>query len=118
LPLDEAGVVEIAVSATNSNLIYIASRGILQSTDRGITWKFINAGLPDSTYIIDIIGTSDEDTIYLNISTNLYVTTNGGQFWYRGNTKKYEMWDYIYNERGRFFYGQRSDGLYKLILKH
>lgn len=87
----------IVVDPTNSNIIYAGTgeatysgasyygRGLLKSTDGGVTWTNYTSGLPSSTYFsrLKIRPNSSNQLLAALGSSGLYRTTNGGQSWTR-----------------------------------
>ncbi len=85
----------IAVDPTNSNIVYagtgeatysIASyygRGLLKSTDAGMTWQNITSGLPSSSYFsrIKIRPNHPNELLAALGSNGLFRSTNSGQNW-------------------------------------
>jgi len=85
----------IAIDPSNSNIIYAGTgeatysgvsyygRGLLKSTDGGITWTNYTSGLPTSTYFSRLkIRPNNSNQLLAALGNNgLYRSTNGGQSW-------------------------------------
>lgn len=83
------GVSSIAISAANSNVIYLAtgdadggdtySIGVLKSTDAGLTWSEVgNIGGNLRDIVVD---PADEDIVYVASNGGVYKTVDGGTNW-------------------------------------
>lgn len=83
------GVSSIAISAANSNVIYLAtgdadggntySIGVLKSTDGGLTWA--EAGNVGGNLRDIVVDPADEDIVYVASNGGVHKTTNGGSTW-------------------------------------
>lgn len=86
----------LAISASNTNHIYIAKRPyhsyeqpaeVWKTSNGGTTWQNITAGLPDSIYMTYItVHDSDPNTAWISCSgffpgLKIFKTTNGGITW-------------------------------------
>lgn len=85
----------IAVDPTNSNIVYAGTgeatysgasyygRGLLKSTDAGMTWQNITSGLPSSSYFSRIkIRPNHPNELLAALGNNgLFRSTNSGQNW-------------------------------------
>lgn len=91
------GVSSIAISAANSNVIYLAtgdadggdtySIGVLKSTDGGLTWAEVgNVGGNLKDIVVSPI---DEDIVYVASNGGVYKTIDGGTTWNQVLTGSY-----------------------------
>lgn len=86
----------LAVSNSNSNVIYAAKRvryeyqipgALYMTTNGGSTWTDITAGLPDSLYFTSVeVSESNAGTAYVTMAgfsagLKIFMTTNGGVAW-------------------------------------
>ncbi|PHR26267.1 MAG: hypothetical protein COA38_15240 [Fluviicola sp.] len=83
------GISAIAISAANSNVLYVAtgdadggdtySIGVLKSTDGGLTWAEVgNVGGNLRDIVVD---PADEDIVYVASNGGVYKTIDGGTTW-------------------------------------
>lgn len=95
-PIHDNEMCALAVSNSNSNVIYGARRirfeynspsTIYVTQNGGTSWTDITAGLPDSLYFTSIdVSQSDENTAYVTLAgfsagNKVYKTTNAGATW-------------------------------------
>lgn len=83
------GVSSIAISAANSNVIYLAtgdadggdtySIGVLKSTDGGLTWAEVGNVAGNLRDIV--VDPADEDIAYVASNGGVFKTTDGGANW-------------------------------------
>jgi hypothetical protein len=102
----EVNALDIAISHTNSNVVYIASNveGIFKTVDGGQSWSTVNSGIthgsrsfPDSTWaaLAIAVDPTDDDIVYCGVANannidylsgsgdhpGFYKSTNGGASW-------------------------------------
>lgn len=66
----------------SSHLFVASSMGMIRSSNNGINWTIINAGLPQR--IDDFVSLSVEDaTVHLGLSSSTYISTDNGEAWIR-----------------------------------
>ena len=77
----------IAVAKSNINVIYTGSRGgrVMTSTNAGVTWTNITAGLPTRSITSITVSPTDPMLVYLTVSGygsgHIFKSTNGGAAW-------------------------------------
>jgi photosystem II stability/assembly factor-like uncharacterized protein len=77
----------IGVSRSNTNVIYTGSSDgkVMVSTNGGINWTNISAGLPNRFVTSIIVSPTDSNTAYLTVSGflsgHVFKTTNAGANW-------------------------------------
>jgi hypothetical protein len=86
----------LAIANSNSNVLYVARRirfefnspsGMYHSSDAGITWNEITAGLPDTLYFTSTdVSLTNANTDYVSLSgfvagEKVYKTVNAGTSW-------------------------------------
>ncbi len=102
----EVNALDIAISHTNSNVVYIATNvaGIFKTVDGGQNWTIVNSGIthgsrsfPDSTWaaLAIAVDPTDDDIVYCGVANannidylsgsgdhpGFYKSTNGGASW-------------------------------------
>jgi photosystem II stability/assembly factor-like uncharacterized protein len=87
----DRGIVDIAVDPHRSSVVYVGvitngftniTGGVFKSTDGGLTWKTMNAGLPDSSVIRLVADPLVSDVLYATpYSGGLFKSVDGGTNW-------------------------------------
>lgn len=95
-PINDNELCALAVSNSNSNVLYAARRirfefgansTMYTTTNGGSSWTNITAGLPDTLYFTSVdVSQTDANTAYVTLSgfvagEKIYKTTNGGTSW-------------------------------------
>jgi photosystem II stability/assembly factor-like uncharacterized protein len=84
-PASYEEVFRVAVSRTNSNVLYATStNAVLKSTDAGSTWAAIGTGLAFLPLEFErqiAIDPTDDNIVYLATALGVFVTTDGGVSW-------------------------------------
>lgn len=82
LPL--SWITSLLIDSANTNTIYAGENGLWKSLDGGDNWFQLTTGLPDTTYIIDLIfDPTNNNLLYAGLSLNkgLYKSNNAGNNW-------------------------------------
>ncbi|MBI3671728.1 hypothetical protein HY249_02955, partial [Candidatus Azambacteria bacterium] len=74
----------IQLDPTNSNIIYLGvTNGVLKSTDRGESWKFLDMLIPPTNLPIDSVKVdqTDRNNVYVSVKDLIYKSEDGGVNW-------------------------------------
>lgn len=94
--LPNALVLDMAVSATNDNIVYAVLGGynsshVYKSTDGGVNWTDIDGGdLPNVPTSAILLDAGDPNIIYVGNDLGVYVSPDGGTNWFDFSTG---LWD-------------------------
>lgn len=73
----------VDIAPSNTNVLYCGteSGGLYKTTDKGLNWTMVNAGLVSGAIRGVRIHPTDPNTVYFNTSGNVYKSTDGGASW-------------------------------------
>ncbi len=77
-------VISLQIDPANSNILYLGvTNGLLKSTNRGKTWKFVNMLIPPANLPLDSVKVdpTDRNNIYVAVGDLIYKSEDGGENW-------------------------------------
>lgn len=90
------GVSAIAFAPSNPATVYIGTgdrdasdspgMGVMKSTDAGLTWEFVNAGINDRVVGDLVVFPEDENHVLAATNSGIFKTTDGGNSWSQVST--------------------------------
>lgn len=109
-----------ALIRTPLGLLYAGTKhnGIFRSSDHGLSWQLINAGLPAVTYSVVCIyslaaGTSGD--LYAGTESGVFRSTDNGNYWFpaNDNLQESQIRSLLVTSDGTVFAGTRDQGIYR-----
>lgn len=76
-------VVALAAFPSTPEVLYagVEHGGVFRSDDAGLTWRSVNAGLPDLNVVSLAVSSTDASVVVVGAFSGLYVSVDGGLSW-------------------------------------